>query len=213
MDDCDAEDTAASAFENAWEEIEKKVKSGLVEWRGQKEFVVFVCNWFINRCRDKLRRRWREAERIISIDAPADEGEEGQNLPDRLGIVSDDSPEKKMLGKEAEKAAVESVHKIVRLLAAAQEICRNRRARLEILKGIEEYVRKRIAATLQDGADAEELTWGELLEMSDLEELMIDKTEMNQFLMERLRINRNTLDQRMRATRDTLKKLLEAENG
>jgi hypothetical protein len=198
LDDSAAEEWATQAFCKTIEEIDQKIRLGQVKWENEVSFVAYVRNCLIFRCRDGCRVFWRTSAHTVSL-----EDEEGASLLDALGFRGA-SPEEDVL-------AAENMRATIRLVAAAWEVCRRQKALADLLKGMKRYLRQCLAEATPPEVDADALTFDQLLDAAVMENLEVNKTEMYQFLMDSLRISRNTLDLRMKRVHDILRKLCASE--
>jgi len=72
-DNTTAQDWATDAFNNAFLEIDKKVRACQVEWQGEAAFVSFFRRRLIHRCQDVIKRELRYQGRIVPLNS---EGED-----------------------------------------------------------------------------------------------------------------------------------------
>jgi len=86
-----------------------------------------------------------------------------------------------------------------------------KRALRDTLDGILVFLRQCFMALLPPGSNASGLTLSDMADVAQVELLDVDKTDLYQFLMERLRINRNTLDIRMNRLREYLADVCNAD--
>jgi DNA-directed RNA polymerase specialized sigma24 family protein len=194
-----AQDCAVEAFNRTMKEIEDKIRQGDVGWQGEESFVAYVRKRLRYRCRDECRRRWREQKRTVSLDAPTDSGVPLLDLLDLWGFT-EKSPEQILFNANGARSTV-------RLLAALREACRRRKALVEVLHLVEEYLRDALARAVPSEMIKPNMSFDDLLEAVAMEQLRVIRTEMNKFIMRKLDITENTVNLRMREIRRVLDEL------
>ncbi len=201
-----AEEMAEDAVSKTWQLME----GWTIEWQGQDSFVSLATKCLIKQCQGELRTFWRRANRETPVerDSTEDEGDT-TNLLDYLGFAEAPAEDRMVTAQ----LKIEGARETLRLLAAAREACRQKdgteSALAKTIGMTEAYVRRRLVKASVNVKRARKLTVDDLLLEADLDDFSLGKERMNRFLMKSLKINRNTLDQRMLHLRALLKKLRE----
>jgi DNA-directed RNA polymerase specialized sigma24 family protein len=174
-----AEELASESFANAMQEIDSSMKKQRIEWLGENSFVAYVRKLLILRCRDALRRLWTSAERLKSLESPVTEDE-----PDEVPLLNVlatalSSPEDVLLAKEEARERISRQFLWVSVARAAH----NGRKALEYIEARKKYLRHCLARALPTGTDSDDWSEDRLLEEADLNKVVINKTDMNEFIM------------------------------
>jgi DNA-directed RNA polymerase specialized sigma24 family protein len=197
----DAREAANDAYTGAWHSLEKQLRKGL-PWTGEANFLEHVEATVIYRSRDALRKRFRWANQ--RDDLLGDTEEERTERLERLTPVApnqgaDDDP-----GEVAAVRTQQAVAHIITTLAIWKELCRKQPSLVAFLDAQLEYLRQCVAKSVTDlesDRDPETMTLDELLPYLDRDRFRAKQNEMNQFIMDTLKINRNQLDTRRRKIR------------
>jgi hypothetical protein len=190
---CDAataRQRAADALGAAWLEMGAILAESAGPRPGDAEFLNRLTARVVLRCKDGRRAAAAFERRFLVDSAPEDGG--ADPLEARVGIPP--SQEDDLLRGERSREAVDTM---VADLTEMRERCLSRPALLALIDAMLAYVRHCVLQAAGDGAGAEGLSLDELVERAVPSEVEATKSAMNQFVMERLGLNRTQLDTRM----------------
>ena len=206
-------DCATDAFHRTLEELDKKVVLGEVSWQGPNAFQSYVWERLSRRCYDRLRVQWRHERLTSPLDAD-DPEEDEEGSVSLISILASDAntPEQELIDKERDQSKTPNkTSSPLGLLATALEICRIKKseALVDTISAILEFARLQLLESASGTRDAEKMDPDELLKhIGDLDlDFVFEKTDMNEFIMVKLGIERNKFDQRMRRIRNLLAEL------
>jgi hypothetical protein len=185
-----AKDWADEAFFRVIEEIKKNKEK--ITWLGERSFVAYVKKRLIWRLQDVISRETKLRRLMVSlIDGRDSDEEEPEPIEfTHQGIEPDKIPE----WREEIKAMIEDLGYLYELLARSQAL-------QETVGGILDYLKSLMVELVPEGVNTKELSFEDLIEITPLELLQPDKSELYQYLMNNLNIGRNALDQRMKLIR------------
>lgn len=191
VDRCQALQWAQDALTNAWQDVDDRLRTGH-QWEGEPRFVGLVKTRVIFHA---LRRReagatWNQRVR----DLPATE--RGEDPLDAIRSVPPNQGEG-ALAIATTRAGVAHVIGRVRRLKG---IVWNRPKLAEVLDASLAYLRACCERAAPD-AQGRGLPLGEVIPYIDRDAFEATETELNRFIMARLGISRNVLDQRRRQIR------------
>lgn len=191
-DEHTAQEWASHAITGAWIDIERQLQQGL-RWDGDPEFVGLLRAHVTYRCKDRYRAYWRLTSHFEDfLGVPDDQRAE------RLDALATIPPTQEV--KELAAARThEAIGGLVSRLTAEREICRSSPALVEILDAMLAYVLECCARAVV--GDSRLLTLDELIPLVNRDVFDASMADMNQFILERLKINRNTLDTRRKQIR------------
>lgn len=194
-----AEEAAAEGFLRAMSELDPSKKAITIKWYGERQFVAFVLTRVRQRCHDAARIEWREINHVA--DAQGREDETEGDFLESLGCTP---------ARQEELVRGELLRRVVRLLGAWREICRDRKALADLVASIQECVRQGLLDAFREqpewgqGGGRVSLSLDELVDVVDPERLVLTKPTMYACVGARLGLDRNVLYLRMRELRKLL---------
>lgn len=194
-DDLAAQEWAADAINAVHAELEKLLAGGFT-WRGEPQFAGMFANYVKRRCLDRCRAFMRTDGRNADIRLES-EGVEA-DLPSSPPVQESEAVD---LARTRE-----AVDDLVCRLARRREVCGSRRALVDIIDAMLAYLREcclRAVVTV-DAATAAPLTLDQLVPLIDRQAVVASSSEMSEFIMAHLGIDRPTLDNRNREIRKLL---------
>ena len=199
-----ADEWAAEAIFSALADVERRLRDEF-SWQGEPQFAGMFSNYVRRRCIDRCRAFMRLAAR------EADEGREqvAGGRPDRSPSVPA-MQEDDTIGIAGTVAAIGD---IAFRLAWQREICAERPALAEIMEAKQAYLRECCVRAVVGLAvpDADAMRLDDLVPLIDRCGFDASSPEMNEFIMNRLGIDRMTLDNRLREIRKLLRRVQSGE--
>jgi len=193
------EDRATDLFVVVFLELEKKAKLGSLKWpdSGEKGFEAFVRRLILYRYWDEVRRELAEKrkKKEQSLDESAKEGSD-----DALFLI-DALPSRARSAEDVAFSREFIAFTVKGILLLFPDYLRSldRKALAETVEAMVDYVIKCLKEACPPPGPA---SLDDLLERFDPGGVQFDKTECYQFMMEKMGIGRNTLDQRLKQMRE-----------
>jgi hypothetical protein len=206
VDEPTAWQTATSAFSDTWEELDPEGRKQGIIWLGERPLLGFVLGRLIFRCRDHLRAEWGWLVRFLDVEEDTDD-EGGDHLLDRLGCQPA-TQERDLVRRVRDR---ESLRFTVQTLAMLREICRLRPKLLQVVEGMQQYLRDRLidageeVGATHGGRQWATLSIDELAEAVEPERVEATKSQMYRDIMDTLTLSRNVFDLRIKQIRGALK--------
>jgi hypothetical protein len=200
-----ARELASQGWTATYEETNARLEA--VVWKGSRSLVSFVWRCLTWRCRDAARRRRRVGRREVGLDEAALGAGRGTT---RTGSHANAAgPDGLRTPPDARVSAREVMWNLTPpALASLREALASRRKLLAVVDARVAYLREQLTAALraEERRNAARMTPGAPVDAAVPEDLAISRRHANAFTMDRLGINRNTLDQRLKRITAIVKK-------
>ncbi len=215
LDRSSACQVATNAFGKAWEELEVGPRlaaggpGGLpalppgkarIAWQGAPQLTAYVRTLVLRRCRDELRVEWGHLNRFTEPPGDGDDG--GDRFDAMLAGLSATRPDTgRSIGSLTDVERRRPLRRLAGTLAVWEARCCRRPALRALVRAMREYARHCIveavthaSSAAPDGCDWRELSFDELIEVAEFEQITTSHAARNEWILTHLGIARGVLD-------------------